>query len=623
MSKLSENFGVGLEGHVLIKAYDSKDSESKVLLDKRNAIHHEHAVVLVAKALAGYEHRSIHSMHFGNGGTTTDPSGTITHNNPNATGDADLYSPIYFELVDDGTGAPQGNQMAIKHVAGTLFSDLEIRCIIDKNEPFGQAGRTFVFDEIGLKTADGTLITHVVFSPIEKSEDRIIEVIYTIRCAYDYPRKLIEPVPPVEKPVGPDIVYYLEWGNLMLAATPIYPTGSGFGADLDEPLPKSIAADNRNFTNSFEDTGVGKQILGTIAVQCDLLTRAGLGEATIHLYFCKPMLLNNWFILPENIYGDDSDPYIFIMRFKAKDFSPEAGLENMFPPEQSMPVTPKQDYIFNRIADDLDAGVIKEGASFFLWSPMTFFNWVDDLGQSITPPSPLDYAQAVSNAIARFWPKFDYIIPITSLNVGSDVWGGSTTSEYMVAPNINDFNTLRARWDDYNGDLSGITVIPGYAPIFSFWFTNLMAKTPYEAHPTNVWETYYFQDFKEPQPGTNDTPGDDGPIFGPDSLETYNTICRKVRIKRFWTYVYNTNGQVPLGNWDELNYTELGISEQATDGVYSANDYYATGNGGVFDSVAWLWFSCVFPERLDAVLPVRPIPPRTSGGISVDLSNPF
>jgi len=81
--------------------------------------------------------------------------------------------------------------MAVRHINGTLFSDLEVRCVVDKDEPFGQPAfdnvgtnlntSLFVFDEIGLKTEDGLLLTHVVFSPVEKSANRIIEVVYTLR----------------------------------------------------------------------------------------------------------------------------------------------------------------------------------------------------------------------------------------------------------------------------------------------------------------------------------------------------------------------------------------------------------------------------------------------------------
>ena len=49
----------------------------------------------------------------------------------------------------------------------------------------------FIFDEIGLKSKaatgrnTGLLLTHVVFHPVQKSANRLIQVIYTIRVRTD------------------------------------------------------------------------------------------------------------------------------------------------------------------------------------------------------------------------------------------------------------------------------------------------------------------------------------------------------------------------------------------------------------------------------------------------------
>lgn len=197
MERLSDEIRVTLEGHVKIYEYASReDLEAKVpariLLDKRNAVHKENASILLARGITNRIFGSIYSMHFGTGGATIDPTGLIVYASPNTEGSADLNTPVYFEVVDDTESAPTGNSMAVRHINGTLFSDAEIRCVIDKNEPFGQPGfdnvgavnlntSDFTFDEIALKTEDGLLVTHVVFSPILKSANRIIEVVYTIR----------------------------------------------------------------------------------------------------------------------------------------------------------------------------------------------------------------------------------------------------------------------------------------------------------------------------------------------------------------------------------------------------------------------------------------------------------
>lgn len=216
---LSEELTIRLEGHVLIREYDDKvglaedrklecetsfdteqlrdmymrNGQGQVLLDQRNAIHNEHASIILARGLANRDNGSVYSMHFGSGGATIDPLGDIIFATPNTVGASDLNVPTYFEVVDDTLGAPSGNQMAVRHVNGTLFSDVEIRCVIDKDEPFGQQAfdnvgfnindaSLFIFDEIGLKSQDGLLLTHITFSPIQKSANRIIEVVYTLRC---------------------------------------------------------------------------------------------------------------------------------------------------------------------------------------------------------------------------------------------------------------------------------------------------------------------------------------------------------------------------------------------------------------------------------------------------------
>jgi len=199
MNQKSEQMNVSVEGHVLIRAYASgadlkAKTNGKIVLNKRNAVHPEHASILIARAIANRVNGSIYSMHFGTGGATVDPLGNITYATPNTTGAADLNNPVYFEVVDDNEGAPQGNQMAVRHINGTLFSDVEIRCVLDKNEPFGQPAfdnvgninlndSQFVFDEIGLKTEDGLLVTHITFSPVEKTASRILEIIYTLRIS--------------------------------------------------------------------------------------------------------------------------------------------------------------------------------------------------------------------------------------------------------------------------------------------------------------------------------------------------------------------------------------------------------------------------------------------------------
>jgi hypothetical protein len=68
-----------------------------------------------------------------------------------------------------------------------------ISCILDYSEPDGQEAfdnsqdldSNFVFDELGLKSysssGNGKLLTHVVFHPVQKSLNRLLQIDYTVR----------------------------------------------------------------------------------------------------------------------------------------------------------------------------------------------------------------------------------------------------------------------------------------------------------------------------------------------------------------------------------------------------------------------------------------------------------
>lgn len=185
----SESASVSVEGHVRIVSYGD-DGAERVELDKRNAVHKENLSIAIAKALGGQKEGRIYTMSFGTGGATVNNLDEIVYASPNVSGAADLNIPVYSEVVDALRGAPTGNRASVRHVAGTTYTDIEIRCIIEKNEPAGQVAfdnittdlsGDFVFDEIGLKTDDGLLLTHICFSPIQKASNRVIDCRYVLR----------------------------------------------------------------------------------------------------------------------------------------------------------------------------------------------------------------------------------------------------------------------------------------------------------------------------------------------------------------------------------------------------------------------------------------------------------
>lgn len=192
---------VTIQGHVKILEFDTFDDYKaqkirNVLLDKDNAVHKENASIVLARGITHRPNGSIFFMYFGNGGAVIDPNGNVILNPPHVEGAADLYNPTYFAGVDDNQGAPDGNGMDVRHINGSLYSDADIRCIINQNEPFGQLptdtvgdidlnSEDFAFNEIGLKTADNLLVTHITFTPILKSAQRLLEVVYTLRISID------------------------------------------------------------------------------------------------------------------------------------------------------------------------------------------------------------------------------------------------------------------------------------------------------------------------------------------------------------------------------------------------------------------------------------------------------
>ena len=185
--------GVHIEGH--IKIFDPKSGE--IYINKRNAIHYENISIGLAQSLANSGQGFIYEMAFGNGGTAVDPTGIITYLSPNSSGsNASLYNQTYTKVVDDrssNNSDPTRNFIETRHVTGTNYTDVFVTCLLDYGEPGGQSAydtttnsdSSYVFDELGLKsyssTGNSLLLTHVIFHPVQKSLNRLIQIDYTVR----------------------------------------------------------------------------------------------------------------------------------------------------------------------------------------------------------------------------------------------------------------------------------------------------------------------------------------------------------------------------------------------------------------------------------------------------------
>lgn len=185
--------GIHIEGHIHIH-----DPVGKITyVNKRNAIHYENMSIGLAQSLSNSGRGFIYKIGLGNGGTSIDPTGIITYLTPNSSGtNASLYNQTYEKVIDPNASEntdPTRNFTEIRHVTGTNYTDIFCSCLLDYGEPNNQtafdtssnSASAYVFDELGLRsyspTGDSLLLTHVIFHPVLKSLNRLIQVDYTVR----------------------------------------------------------------------------------------------------------------------------------------------------------------------------------------------------------------------------------------------------------------------------------------------------------------------------------------------------------------------------------------------------------------------------------------------------------
>jgi hypothetical protein len=189
----NEKAGFHVEGHIKIWYPET----GEIAIDKRNAIHYENMSISLAESLGNEGRGFIYEMAFGNGGSTVGDTGIITYLTPNTIGiNSGLYNETYAKVVDDRSANnidPVRNKIETRHLTGTNYTDIIVSCLLDYGEPadqdaFDNATNTessYVFDELGLRsyspTGQGRLLTHVIFHPVQKSLNRLIQIDYTVR----------------------------------------------------------------------------------------------------------------------------------------------------------------------------------------------------------------------------------------------------------------------------------------------------------------------------------------------------------------------------------------------------------------------------------------------------------
>lgn len=185
---MNELLNVQIHGHVKIQ-----DAETGALvLAKSNAVHPQNMATVIARSLAKDSNGTIFKMCFGNGGTFFNSSQQIVYKTPNIIGlSADLNHLTYEVFVDEqDAGTPVTNSVtASSSPSPSITSIVTVVAELGASEPSGQAvsddittnpESLYVFDELGLKTADNLLLSHLIFSPIEKTSNRAFIITYTL-----------------------------------------------------------------------------------------------------------------------------------------------------------------------------------------------------------------------------------------------------------------------------------------------------------------------------------------------------------------------------------------------------------------------------------------------------------
>ena len=198
MNEKKEQPKLFVKGHVLITDITDPDNVETVL-DKSNAIHSENFSLSIANSLAanvdtlGTNIGAISSMRFGNGGTVVLSTGRVTYRTPRVTSFGGLYSETYAKQINANVSSgvdSEYNNVNTVHIPGQVYTDIICLCTLGLGEPQDQnvssttdMNGTYVFDELGLYTngSNGLALSHIIFHPVEKSANRILQIKYTVR----------------------------------------------------------------------------------------------------------------------------------------------------------------------------------------------------------------------------------------------------------------------------------------------------------------------------------------------------------------------------------------------------------------------------------------------------------
>jgi hypothetical protein len=161
-----------------------------------------HIVIRDAEALNNTADSHINFIAFGNGGTSVDTAGgKVLYRSPRVSeafeASASLYNKTHHKSIH-GVDADDNNKIEI--ITGASYTDIKMTVTLGYNEPDSATNPQdvfdssttntgdYIFDELGVftkaedfDTDNPRMLTHVIFHPVQKSQNRVIEIIYTIR----------------------------------------------------------------------------------------------------------------------------------------------------------------------------------------------------------------------------------------------------------------------------------------------------------------------------------------------------------------------------------------------------------------------------------------------------------
>ena len=205
MNESMGEFRLGIIAKGYVKITD--DNTGEVLVDGCNDINPENLSYAIAQslcaetALDGGILGSIYQMRFGNGGTTVIAGeDRIYYRKPRTSTISSLYNDTYGKVINkslDSSVDSNYNSVKAVHIPGQVYSDLVATCTLQMNEPQSQSTTdsstiagvststsskdAYVFDELGLYDYSGKHLTHIIFHPIQKAANRVLQIKYTIR----------------------------------------------------------------------------------------------------------------------------------------------------------------------------------------------------------------------------------------------------------------------------------------------------------------------------------------------------------------------------------------------------------------------------------------------------------